>query len=141
MGASPEIGRKPDRNWDQLPLDHLPQAIPITTLSTDTSKKTSFSLLLLLGLRSKGQGTDHQRTPCQNAEVMKFPSSRPLTSFRSSRLLTSFHGTRQILRLLLSLLSSCCGNPVPYTPFQRLQNTPSPRSGFDLSTERHARFR
>jgi hypothetical protein len=114
------------------PLDHLPHAIPITTLSTeDASEKTSFSLLLLLGLRSKGQRTDRQRTPCQITDVMNFRSRiltyfrgpRPLTYFHGPRLLTSFHRTRSSffwpLRLLLSLLSSRCGNPLPYTPFQR----------------------
>jgi hypothetical protein len=64
------------------PLDHLPQAIPITTLSTDASEKTSFSLLLLLGFRSKGQRTDRQRAPCQITDVMKFRSRIVLTSFR-----------------------------------------------------------
>jgi hypothetical protein len=72
--ASTEIGPKPDGNWDQLstrssnrtgtgtnyPLDHLPHAIPITTLTTDTSEETSFSLLLFLQTVSSAG----KRKPC-----------------------------------------------------------------------------
>jgi hypothetical protein len=54
-------------------------------------KDTGTGTTVLLGLRSKGQRTDRQRTQCQITDEIKFPY---ILRSETSHILTSLHGPR-----------------------------------------------